>query len=252
MIDVHTLEIPEMLEYSYTNGEKFFLSAGAVIENGIPKRHVRRWNVEKYLWVFEHGMGLQYMRQEKLRLPTVYETCLAAQENSEKWISNYLFEWQTHLILNSNAPTDTSKNPRKDLFGIYEDRYVLKNTITGKTLEHSKHNRLLNPKNIQNDGEIYVVEADVFDIPIKLEDGKKYELEDLSSETGFLEKPLRSNGKYTLWFLDDDVLHATALGLNAGDFYCHITPSIWPENTPARFCFRAYSKISVFPPGFEP
>lgn len=173
-----------------------YLSKGVITEKGKPKVSISWWATDYVLREIEK---LYNLPEGSIQLPTLYESHRAAEQDPEihESVFKWPAEWQNHLILNPDAPTET-------------DVYVLKDINRNeKTIEKSKTPRNLIPVNRHRDGNREVVITKVFDIPFKLIDGR-YDTEDLDPETGFLTK-LNSNGKYNIWFGEDERLYPALL-----------------------------------------
>ena len=113
------------------------------------------------------------------------------------------------IILNPNAPTET-------------DQYVLRDA-DGKPLSPSNTPRVLNPVRRNIDGERQIVEANVFDLPFKLKDGR-YDPEMLDPDSGFLKEAPKTEGPYGIWFGSENKLYASILRWS-GYVLCHWVPS---------------------------
>jgi len=192
------LETRKFRKYTSSAGE-FYLATGMVTENADPKVRVRRWDADKVL----RDIKTQYSNPKgfpeySIQLPTLYQSHTAAKQDSEMHDSIFSgpAEWQSHLILNPDAPPET-------------DEYVIKDlNRNGSTLETSSKPRLINPIEINKDNKKHIVTANVFPL-FDLEHGK-YDPEDLDPENGFLKK-LNPNGQYRIWFGKDNRLYAMLL-----------------------------------------
>ena len=203
-----SLALEKFRRYSDHNDRPFYLSKGVVTENGQPKVSISRWSIDAAYRELERAAKAP---EGSIRPQTLYESHTAAKADPDlnKSIFSFPAEWQLHLILNPNAPTET-------------DQYVLRDA-DGKPLQSSRTPRVLNPVRRSKDGERQIVEANVFDLPFELKDGR-YGPEMLDPESGFLKEAPKAKGPYSIWFGSENRLYASVL-LWHGDAHCGWGPS---------------------------
>ncbi len=192
-----TLVIPELKEFSYLlNGKPvaYRLSSGKATEGGEPKIYVNRWQ------------AYDLAKEQGYRLPTIFETWNAALTDAETKapILTFPAEWQSHLILGKNTPTETEKYIIRETAGSEGDE---------KELKVSEGARLLAPVEERFEGDKRIIIAKVYGIPERNLGGKKYnpaDPETWNPETGFFNN-FDANGDHCAQLPSGEGLYAAML-----------------------------------------